>query len=119
MKWFLLAIVVGPTVAPVQLTVTPQVSVYRYPAFVHAQTRIARHAENRWRTLSWASETGMSGLRLRELAGEHAQVSYDEFIEVTPGAYLIRACIYRTTVVRPDGSPLCAPTVRVRVIGEE
>ena len=91
----------------IRLEVTPRYVVYHYPSYVHAAVHIPQHAANRWRSLSWSSETGISGTEIRQVDGDHAAVNYERLLQVEPGFYVISACVFRTREAKPDGRPSC------------
>ena len=119
MKWLIIALLVTPTSSqdPISFTVTPLKVLYRKPTYARAVTRIPPHSDNRWRSLSWSSETGISGTEIRQLEGAESAMMFERIIEVEPGAYVIRACLFRTRAAKPDGRPYCVAR-NLEVIGE-
>ena len=81
----------------IRLQIYPPIVVFSSadPTYVRASWRIAPHTENRWWSLAWASETGLSGSRWREMEGATAPVFYERLIEVSPGVYVVECCVYR------------------------
>ena len=65
------------------------------PCFVRTVITVERHPDNRWLVLAWSSETGLSGSSFFQLDGEQAPAKFDKHVEVSPGGYLISACVYR------------------------
>lgn len=74
-----------------------QILYYRYPTYIRASWWIAIHAENRWWSLAWASQTGVSGSTWGQMDGEDSPQHFQRMIEVETGFYVFECCVYRTT----------------------
>lgn len=85
----------------VELWVYPRtVFCLQQPCFIRTVVTVSRHPDNRWLVLSWGSETGLSGSSFYQLDGEQTPAKFDKRLEVSPGDYLITACVYRLPQLR-------------------
>lgn len=84
---------------PITITVYPKAVICPLGGKVEVRvtTKITRHADNRLRSLSWASPSGQSGSSTSQMEGEEDAQTFQQFITVSPGSYLFTACVFRVT----------------------
>lgn len=85
----IILIIISLLVRPSTLLLTPDGK-----GLVKATWRIERHPDNKFYSLSWASEEGESGSTFKQM-DENSPISYERLVNVTSGHYLFEACVYR------------------------
>ena len=82
----------------IKLSLSPKVAIQtEKKVTIKATWHIARHKDNRYYSIVWASTEGESGSAFRQMEGEDMAVTYERLIDVTRGVYIFEACVYRLT----------------------
>ena len=79
---------------PVTLVLSPQANLCLQGNYVKVTWRIPKNLDNRWYSVAWAANFGISGSTFKEM-NDASPITYERMVELECDDYVFEACVYR------------------------